>query len=77
MKRVKEDHYSDFLELAGLNTCNTVYPMSVAEGVQRGEIYTDDTEEHQYAFLFNKIYIKIFNLNMLLRVEFIIIIPSI
>ena len=54
MKRVKEDHYSDFLELAGLNTCNTVYPMSVAEGVQRGEIYTDDTEEHQYALFWHE-----------------------
>ena len=28
MKRVKEKHYSEYLELAGLNTCNTVYPMA-------------------------------------------------
>ena len=54
MKRVKEENYPDFLELAGLNTCNTVYPMAIAEGVQRGEIYTDDTEEHQYALFWHE-----------------------
>ena len=54
MKRVKEENYPDFLELAGLNTCNTVYPMAIAEGEQRGEIYTDDTEEHQYALFWHE-----------------------
>ncbi len=45
MKRVKEENYPDFLELASLNTCNTVYPMAIAEGAQRGEIYTDEIDE--------------------------------
>lgn len=54
MKRVKEEQYSDFLELAGLNTCNTVYPMAIAEGVQRGDIYTDDAEKHHYALFWHE-----------------------
>ena len=54
MKRVKEEQYLDFLEFARLNTCNTVYPMAIAEGVQRGEIYTDDAEKHQYALFWHE-----------------------
>ena len=37
MKRVKEENYPDFLELAGLNTCNTVYPMAIAGRMQQGK----------------------------------------
>ena len=50
----KEEQYLDFLEFARLNTCNTVYPMAIAEGVQRGEIYTDDAEKHQYALFWHE-----------------------
>lgn len=41
MLKVEKEHYSKFIELAKANTCNTVYPMSVAEGFQQGDIFTD------------------------------------
>ncbi len=54
MKKVKEEYYSDYIELAGSNTCNTVYPMAIAEGLQSGDIYTDDTEKQQYALFWHE-----------------------
>ena len=53
MNKVKEGKYSNFLELARVNTCNTVYPTAVAEGEQRGDIYTDDEENPQYALFWH------------------------
>ncbi len=53
MQKVKREQYSDFIELAKANTCNTVYPMSVAEGVQSGDIYTDDLNAPQYALFWH------------------------
>ena len=54
MKKVSEECYSEFIELAGLNTCNTVYPMAIAEGMQQGDIYTDDMEKQQYALFWHE-----------------------
>ena len=54
MRKVKEEHYSDYLELAKTNPCNTIYPMAIAEGVQHGDIYTDDSEKHQYALFWHE-----------------------
>lgn len=54
MKKVKEEHYSDFIELAGLNTCNTIYPMAIAEGVQRGDIYMDEAEDRRFALFWHE-----------------------
>ncbi len=54
MKKVKEKYYSDYIELAGSNTCNTVYPMAIAEGVQRGDIYMDNMEKLQYALFWHE-----------------------
>lgn len=54
MRKVNEENYPDFLGLAEVNTCNTIYPMAIAEGVQRGDIYTDDTEKHQYALFWHE-----------------------
>ena len=53
MKKVKRQQYSDFIELAKANTCNTVYPMSVAEEVQEGDIYTDCLEAPTYALFWH------------------------
>ena len=44
MQKVCREQYDKFEELAAANTCNTVYPMSVAEGVQEGDIYADSTD---------------------------------
>jgi RimJ/RimL family protein N-acetyltransferase len=54
MEKVKEEYYSDFIEFAKSNTCNTVYPMAIAEGAQQGDIYTDDLEKHQYALFWHE-----------------------
>ncbi len=53
MQKVKKEEYANYIELAKANTCNTVYPMSVAEGVQEGDIYTDDTENPAYALFWH------------------------
>lgn len=53
MQKVKKVEYSNYIELAKANTCNTVYPMSVAEGVQEGDIYTDDTKNPAYALFWH------------------------
>ncbi len=54
MKKVKEEYYSDFIGSAEVNTCNTIYPMAIAEGVQHGDIYTDNTGKHQYALFWHE-----------------------
>jgi len=53
VQKVEKEQYSEFIELAKANTCNTVYPMSVAEGVQEGDIYTDDLQAPQYALFWH------------------------
>ena len=53
MEKVKKENYFDFIEFAKLNTCNTVYPMAIAEGVQRGDIYTDSMEKRRYALFWH------------------------
>ena len=53
MQKVKKEQYFDYIELAKANTCNTVYPMAVAEGVQEGDIYTDDLHEPRYALFWH------------------------
>ncbi len=53
MKKIKKEQYSNFIQLAQANTCNTVYPMSVAEQVQEGDIYTDDIQTPTYALFWH------------------------
>ena len=38
MRKVKEEHYPDYIEFAETNPCNTIYPMAISEGVQHGDI---------------------------------------
>ncbi len=33
--------YPDFVSIANAYKCGRVYPLSIAEGVQEGEIYTN------------------------------------
>ena len=42
MEKVAEKKYKEYIEWAEQNTSNRVYPLSVAEGFQTGEIYTDN-----------------------------------
>ena len=42
MKKVDECEYKKFIEWAGNNTANRVYPLSIAEGFQKGDIFVND-----------------------------------
>lgn len=53
MLKIRKELYSAFIELAAANTCNTVYPMSVAEEVQDGDIYADSTDSPTYALFWH------------------------
>ena len=53
MQKVSREQYDKFEELAAANTCNTVYPMSVAEGVQEGDIYADSADDPTYALFWH------------------------
>lgn len=53
MLKVNKEQYAEFIELAKANTCNTVYPMSVAEGFQEGDIYTDSAEHPAFALFWH------------------------
>ena len=53
MKKADKEQYSKFVDLARENTCNTVYPMSIAEGIQLGEIYTDCVENPTFALFWH------------------------
>ena len=53
MKKVDREQYSNFINLAKENICNTVYPMSIAEGFQSGDIYTDSAEYPTFALFWH------------------------
>ncbi len=53
MQKVAKEQYSKFIDLARKNTCNTVYPMSIAEGFQDGDIYTDCVEKPTFALFWH------------------------
>ena len=42
MRKVSEKDYHMFITWAKANTANTVYPSSIAEGIQSGDIYVND-----------------------------------
>ncbi|MBR5800190.1 MAG: GNAT family N-acetyltransferase [Lachnospiraceae bacterium] len=54
MQKVQINQYSSFIELAEENTCNTVYPSSVAGGFQPGDIFTDSLEEPKVALFWHQ-----------------------
>jgi len=51
MNKVPVIDYKTFIKWAGSNTANQVYPLSIAEGNQPGDIFTDNLE-HVTAVLF-------------------------
>ncbi len=53
MQKVDKEQYSNFINLAKENICNTVYPMSIAEGFQSGDIYTDSVEYPTFALFWH------------------------
>lgn len=38
--------YPDFISAANVHECGSVYPLSVAEGIQEGDIYTNSREDY-------------------------------
>lgn len=42
MEKVSKEYYRNYLSWAKENTANTVYPCSIAEGFQTGDIYVND-----------------------------------
>ena len=42
MRRIRDIEYTDYVQWAKMNTANQVYPCSIAEGFQTGDIYVND-----------------------------------
>lgn len=38
--------YPDFISVADAHRCGRVYPLSIAEGIQEGEIFTDAKRDY-------------------------------
>lgn len=53
MQKISKEYYTNFIKLASANTCNIVYPMSVAEAFQEGDIYTDSVSDPTYALFWH------------------------
>ena len=47
MRKITKDEYHRYLDWARMNTANRVYPLSIAEGLQKGNIYVNDGHEIQ------------------------------
>jgi len=41
LRKLSKAQYSELISIAGVHNCGCVYPLSVAEGTQTGDIYTD------------------------------------
>ena len=53
MKRVPENEYKNYILWAGKNTANRVYPCSIAEGYQAGDIYVNDGADLESVFFWH------------------------
>ena len=53
MRKVSEDDHKDFLSWAKANTANRVYPCSIAEGFQSGDIYVNDGDDPEAALFWH------------------------
>lgn len=45
MRKVDRKDYCNFISFARMNTANRIYPMSIAEGFQTGDIYVNDGDD--------------------------------
>ena len=53
MRRVSEKDYRKFIIWAKDNTANNVYPCSIAEGIQSGDIYVNDDADVETVFFWH------------------------
>lgn len=45
--KLNSSQYPDLLDLAKTHDCGSVYPLSVAEGIQKGDIFTSSVEDYE------------------------------
>ncbi|MBO4290197.1 MAG: GNAT family N-acetyltransferase [Lachnospiraceae bacterium] len=45
MRKIETAQYSEFIAKARANTANQIYPASIAEGIQEGDIYVSDADD--------------------------------
>ena len=53
MRKVSENDYRKFITWAKDNTANNVYPCSIAEGIQSGDIYVNDDADADAVFFWH------------------------
>ena len=53
MRKVSEKEYRKFIMWARDNTANSVYPCSIAEGIQSGDIYVNDDTDIETVFFWH------------------------
>ena len=53
MRRIKDIEYTDYVQWAKMNTANHVYPCSIAEGFQSGDIYVSDSAVDKTVFFWH------------------------
>lgn len=63
MQRIDFENYSNFIHCADINDCGKVYPLSITEGIQDGEIFVNSINNYKsalfwhycgFAYLFGK-----------------------
>lgn len=53
MERIPKADYKNYISWADRNTSNRVYPLSIAEGIQSGEIFVDDLADTHAVFFWH------------------------
>ena len=53
MRKVSEKDYRKFITWAKNNTADNVYPCSIAEGIQSGDIYVNDDADVETVFFWH------------------------
>ena len=53
MRRIRDIEYTDYVQWAKLNTANRVYPCSIAEGFQTGDIFVSDCSIDETVFFWH------------------------
>ena len=53
MRRMEDIEYTDYVQWAKMNTANHVYPCSIAEGFQSGDIYVSDGAGDETVFFWH------------------------
>lgn len=45
--KLNSSHYPNLIDMAKAHDCGSVYPLSVAEGIQEGDIFTSSVEDYE------------------------------